>query len=55
MVHHSFIIAVPNLTMSALKINYEWNVPVWLRNDHGQIDVRDIQANMEKNGKQLNY
>lgn len=44
--YHSFMIGSSNLTMSALKINYEWNVRL-TSYDHGQM-IQDIQVHMEK-------
>lgn len=44
--YHSFIIGSSNLTMSALKINYEWNVRL-TSYDHGKM-IQDIQKHMEK-------
>ncbi|WP_085558506.1 DUF3427 domain-containing protein [Carnobacterium iners] len=44
--YHSFIIGSSNLTMSALKINYEWNVRLTSYN-HGKM-IQDIQKHMEK-------
>lgn len=44
--YYSFIIGSSNLTMSALKTNYEWNVRL-TSYDHGQM-IRDIQMHMEK-------
>lgn len=43
--YHSFIIGSSNLTMSALKVNYEWNVRL-TSYDHGQM-IQDIQLHME--------
>ena len=48
--HHSFIIGSSNLTMSALKINYEWNVKL-TSHDHGQM-IRDIHDHMEEEWQQ---
>ncbi len=44
--YHSFIIGSSNLTMSALKTNYEWNIRL-TSYDHGQI-IQDIQLHMEQ-------
>lgn len=44
--YHSFIIGSSNLTMSALKINYEWNVRL-TSYDHGQM-IQEIQLHMEQ-------
>lgn len=44
--YHSFIIGSSNLTMSALKTNYEWNVRLSSYN-HGQM-IQDIQLHMEQ-------
>lgn len=44
--YFSFIIGSSNLTMSALKVNYEWNVRL-TSYDHGQM-IHDIHAHMEK-------
>lgn len=44
--YHSFIIGSSNLTMSALKVNYEWNVRLTSR-DNGQM-IQDIQDHMEE-------
>lgn len=44
--YHSFIIGSSNLTMSALKTNYEWNVRL-TSYDHGQM-IQDIQLHMEQ-------
>ena len=44
--YYSFIIGSSNLTMSALKTNYEWNVRL-TSYDHGQM-IQDIQIHMEK-------
>ncbi|WP_423190412.1 DUF3427 domain-containing protein [Alkalibacterium sp. f15] len=43
--NHSFIVGSSNLTMSALKVNYEWNVKL-TSYDHGQM-IQDIQDHME--------
>lgn len=43
--YHSFMIGSSNLTMSALKTNYEWNVRL-TSYDHGQM-IQDIQVHME--------
>lgn len=43
--HRSFIVGSSNLTMSALKVNYEWNVKL-TSYDHGQM-IQDIQDHME--------
>lgn len=43
---HSFIIGSSNLTMSALKINYEWNVRL-TSYEHGQM-LQEIQVHMEQ-------
>ncbi|MBT2731993.1 DEAD/DEAH box helicase [Carnobacterium sp. ISL-102] len=43
---HSFIIGSSNLTMSALKINYEWNVRL-TSYEHGQM-LREIQVHMDQ-------
>lgn len=48
--HHSFIIGSSNLTMSALKINYEWNVKL-TSHDHGQM-IQDIHDHMEDEWQQ---
>lgn len=48
--HHSFIVGSSNLTMSALKINYEWNVKL-TSYDHGQM-IQDIHDHMEDEWKQ---
>ncbi len=44
--YQSFIVGSSNLTMSALKVNYEWNVRLTTR-DHGQM-IQDINEHMEK-------
>ncbi|TVP89888.1 DUF3427 domain-containing protein [Alkalibacterium sp.] len=43
--YHSFIVGSSNLTMSALKVNYEWNVRLTSYN-HGQM-IQDIYDHME--------
>ncbi|MCC5893917.1 MAG: DEAD/DEAH box helicase [Alkalibacterium sp.] len=43
--YHSFIVGSSNLTMSALKVNYEWNVKL-TSHDHGQM-IQDINDHME--------
>lgn len=43
--YHSFIIGSSNLTMSALKVNYEWNVRL-TSHDHGQM-IQEINDHME--------
>lgn len=43
---HSFIIGSSNLTISALKINYEWNVRL-TSYEHGQM-LREIQVHMDQ-------
>lgn len=43
---HSFIIGSSNLTMSALKINYEWNVRL-TSYDHGEM-IQEISLHMEQ-------
>ncbi|MFL2077591.1 DUF3427 domain-containing protein [Marinilactibacillus psychrotolerans] len=43
---HSFIIGSSNLTMSALKINYEWNVSL-TSYDHGEM-IQEISLHMEQ-------
>ncbi|MER2063713.1 MAG: DEAD/DEAH box helicase family protein, partial [Alkalibacterium sp.] len=48
--HHSFIVGSSNLTMSALKINYEWNVKL-TSYDHGRM-IQDIHDHMEEEWKQ---
>ena len=48
--YYSFIIGSSNLTMSALKTNYEWNVRL-TSYDHGQM-IQDIQMHMEKEWKE---
>ncbi|WP_368645554.1 DEAD/DEAH box helicase [Alkalibacterium putridalgicola] len=48
--HHSFIVGSSNLTMSALKINYEWNVKLTSYN-HGQM-IQDIHDHMEAEWQQ---
>lgn len=44
--YHSFIIGSSNLTMSALKINYEWNVRL-TSYDHGEM-IQEIRLHMEQ-------
>ncbi|WP_080146952.1 DUF3427 domain-containing protein [Marinilactibacillus piezotolerans] len=44
--YHSFIIGSSNLTMSALKINYEWNVRL-TSCDHGEM-IQEIGLHMEQ-------
>lgn len=44
--YHSFIIGSSNLTMSALKINYEWNVRL-TSYDHGEM-IQEIGLHMEQ-------
>lgn len=48
--HHSFIVGSSNLTMSALKTNYEWNVKLTSYN-HGQM-IQDIHDHMEAEWQQ---
>lgn len=48
--YHSFIIGSSNLTMSALKVNYEWNVRL-TSYDHGQM-IQDIQVHMDQEWKE---
>ncbi|SFC49960.1 PLD-like domain-containing protein [Alkalibacterium subtropicum] len=48
--HHSIIVGSSNLTMSALKINYEWNVKLTSYN-HGQM-IQDIHDHMESEWQQ---
>ena len=48
--HHSFIIGSSNLTMRALKINYEWNVKL-TSYKHGQM-IQDIGNHMEDEWQQ---
>lgn len=43
--YHSFIVGSSNLTMAALKVNYEWNVRLTSYN-HGQM-IQDIYDHME--------
>lgn len=43
--YHSFIVGSSNLTMSALKVNYEWNVRLTSHN-HGQM-IQEINDHME--------
>lgn len=44
--YHSFIVGSSNLTMSALKINYEWNVRL-TSYDHGEM-IQEIGLHMEQ-------
>lgn len=44
--HQSFIIGSSNLTMSALKINYEWNVKLTSL-DHGEL-ISEIKEHLEE-------
>lgn len=44
--YHSFIIGSSNLTLSALKVNYEWNVRL-TSHDHGQL-LQDIKDHMQQ-------
>lgn len=48
--YHSFIIGSSNLTMSALKINYEWNVRL-TSYDHGEM-IQEIGLHMEQEWKE---
>ncbi|MDN6385305.1 MAG: DEAD/DEAH box helicase family protein, partial [Alkalibacterium sp.] len=48
--HHSFIIGSSNLTLRALKINYEWNVKL-TSYKHGQM-IQDIGNHMEDEWQQ---
>lgn len=44
--HHSFIIGSSNLTMSALKLNYEWNVRL-TSYDHGEL-IHQMHGHLEE-------
>ena len=44
--HHSLIVGSSNLTLSALKLNYEWNVKL-TSYEHGEI-IHQVKRHMEK-------
>ena len=44
--YQSFVIGSSNLTMNALKLNYEWNILLTTR-DHGEI-ISDIRKHLEE-------
>ncbi|MCH4171127.1 MAG: DEAD/DEAH box helicase [Lactobacillus sp.] len=44
--YQSFVIGSSNLTMNAMKVNYEWNVLLTTQ-DHGEV-ISDIRSHLEK-------